>query len=94
MFGIILLIKGVGTAVLPAILYQTRVAVMPDGAQQAILFNMIQFQLKPEDTPFHGPYFHVVGWCERVTLALGTTCESWYCLSEKHIFFPDLLSMV
>lgn len=60
---------------------------MPDGAQQAVLFNMIQFQLKPEDTPFHGPYFHVVGWCERVTLALGTTCVRAGTVYQKSIFF-------
>lgn len=67
---------------------------MPEQAQQAILFNMIQIQLKLEDTPFHGPYFHVVGLGEKVTLALGTKCLRAGTVYQKTIFFPDLLSMV
>lgn len=79
---------------MPAIPHQIRVAIIPDQPQQADLFNMIQIQLKPEDTLYHGPYFHEVEWGEKVKLALGTNYARAGIVYQTHIFSLDIWSIM
>lgn len=47
---------------------------------------MIQIQLKPEDTLYHGPYFYEVEWGEKVKLALGTNYARAGIVYQRHFF--------